>query len=74
MMTEAPEDTLFEIFIAYDGSPLWERVYTKKDHERSSEEISIAPKKCNYFRYKIKGIGAFKLLGISKTVQIAGAR
>lgn len=74
MMVDAPDDTLFEIFISYDGSPLWERVYTKKDHERSSEEISIAPKKCNYFRYKIKGIGAFKLLGISKTVQIAGAR
>lgn len=74
MMVEAPVDTLFEIFISYDGSPLWNRVYTKKDHERSSDEISIVPKKCNYFSYKIQGIGDFKLLGISKTVQIVGAR
>lgn len=74
LMVDAPRGTLFEVFVAYDNSPLWERVYTKKDHERSSDQISIAPKKCNYFRYKIKGIGPFKLLGISKTVQIAGPR
>lgn len=74
MMVDCPKGTLFEIFISYDGSPLWERVYTKTDHERSSEQVSINPRKCNYFRYKIQGVGDFKLLGISKTVQIVGTR
>lgn len=74
MMIDAPEETLFEIYVSYDGSPMWERVYTKRDHARTSEEISITPRKCNYFTYKIKGIGSFKLLGLSKTVQIAGTR
>lgn len=74
MMVEADADTLFEIFISYDGSPLWERVYTKKENDRCSHQISITPKKCNYFRYRIKGIGPFKLLGISKLTQIMGTR
>lgn len=74
MMVDAEKDTLFEIFVAYDDSPIWERVYTKRAKGRKSDQICITPKKCNYFRYKIKGTGAFKLLGLSKTVQIAGPR
>lgn len=74
LMVQMQPDTLFEVFVSYDGSPLWERVYTKKETARCSELISIKPKKCNYFRYKIKGIGAFKLLGIAKITQIVGPR
>lgn len=74
LMIDAPKDTLFEVLIAYDESPLWERVYTKRDRGRTSSQINISPKKCTYFRYKIKGTGPFKLLGLAKTVQIAGPR
>lgn len=74
MMVEADIGTLFEVFISYDGNPLWERAYTKKETDRCSHQVSITPKKCNYFRYKIKGIGPFKLLGIAKLTQIMGTR
>lgn len=74
LMVQTEPDTLFEVFVSYDGSPLWERVYTKKENALCSDLISIRPKKCSYFKYKIKGIGSFKLLGVAKFTQIAGPR
>ena len=74
LMVQTGPDTLFEVYISYDGSQVWKRVYTKRDPRRISDQISITPEKCNYFRYKIKGIGQFKLLGVAKYTQIAGPR
>lgn len=73
-MAEMGRDTLFELFVSYDGSPIWQRVYTKRETDKCSDEICIKPKKCNYYKWRIKGIGQFKLYGIAKTVQIAGVR
>lgn len=74
LMVQSDAGSLFEVYVSYDGSPLWERVYTKSETDRCSQLISIRPKKCNYFKYKIKGKGGFKLLGISKYTQIVGPR
>lgn len=74
LMVEMDKDTLFEVFVTYDDSLTWQRVYSKKAAEKISESVSIVPKKCNHFRYKIQGMGRFKLYALSKTVRIAGKR
>lgn len=74
LMVEMERNTLFEVYVTYDDGLLWERIYSKKAIERLSEAISIVPRKCNHFRYKIQGAGRFKLFALSKTVRIAGKR
>lgn len=74
LMVEMEKDTLFEVFVTYDESMTWQRVYSKKAPDRISESVSIVPRKCNHFRYKIQGAGRFKLFALSKTVRIAGKR
>ena len=74
LMVEMEKDTLFEVFVTYDESMTWQRVYSKKAPDRISESVSIVPRKCNHFRYKIQGAGKFKLYALSKTVRIAGKR
>lgn len=74
LMVDMEQDTLFEVFVTYNDGKTWLRAYSKHCAVKCSEAVSILPKKCDYFRYKIQGAGSFKLYALSKTVRYAGRR
>lgn len=69
IMAEIGRGTLFEVFMQYDGNPMWERVYTNIAETKRSVQICIRPRRCSFFRYRIKGKGEFRLYAVEKLVQ-----
>lgn len=69
IMAEVKPGTLFEVFVSYDGSPMWERVFTETALTKHSLQICIKPRRCSFFRYRIKGKGDFRLYAVEKLVQ-----
>jgi hypothetical protein len=66
---ELDTDSLFEVYVKYDNSPEWIRVYSLIESEKKSRVIPLRIGRCWHYRYKIHGIGKFKLYGIARTVE-----
>lgn len=66
---ELEEGSLFEVYIKYDNAHDWMRVYSLIETEKSTRLIPLRIGRCWHYRYKIHGIGKFKLYGISRTVE-----
>ena len=74
LMAEIDAGTLFEVYVQYDGRGAFERVFTETAVSKRSIQVSIRPRRCDFFRYKIKGKGRFRLYAVVKTVQHGSGR
>lgn len=74
IMAEIDVGTTFEVYVQYDGYGEWERVYTETAMRKHSVQVSVKPRRCDFFRYKIKGKGPFRLYAVAKQVQHGSGR
>ncbi len=66
---ELDEGSLFEVYIKYDNSPQWIRVYNLIETEKQSRIIPLRIGRCWHYKYKLHGIGRFKLYGLARAVE-----
>ena len=57
------------IYAQYDFSDAWEDVCTLRDMNLRSFSIPIRPKRCDYMKLRIEGVGAAKIYSITKTIE-----
>lgn len=57
------------ISAAYDGSDVWEHLYSAGSTHLRSFTIPIRPKRCDHMRLKLEGTGPVKLYSITKSVE-----
>lgn len=74
ILAEIEPETLFEVYMQYDSIPVWERVYTKRSIKKESVRVTVNPRKCDYFRWRIKGEGKFAVYALAKTVKHGSPR
>ena len=63
------KDCQADIFMKYDDDPVWERKGTIKSIKNMTYVLSIIPRRCNKYRYRIEGFGPFKLYGMAREVE-----
>ena len=54
------------LYIEYDSSGKWEYVWNVSGKGTKTFAIPVRPKRCDHFRYKIKGHGACKMIALTK--------
>lgn len=62
-------DSQFAIYIQYDSSGKWERVWTLDRTSTQSFTVPIKPKRCDHFKMKFVGKGDFKIYSIATTME-----
>lgn len=66
---ELDKNNLFEVYVKYDNSDEWIRVYSLMKTEKTTRVIPLRIGRCWHYRYKLHGIGRFKLFGLSRAVE-----
>ncbi len=61
--------TNVDFYLQYDSQGEWEHKFNMSGKGTKSFSVPIVPKRCDHFRYRIKGIGACKIHSITKTVE-----
>ncbi len=61
--------TNVDFYIQYDSQGEWEHKFNMSGKGTKSFSVPFIPKRCDHFRYRIKGIGACKIHSITKTVE-----
>ena len=56
-------------YAKYDMSDIWEPLFTLVGTNLRSFSLPIRPKRCDYMRLRIEGIGDVKLYSITKTIE-----
>ena len=62
-------DSTMWIYAQYDSSDDWESVCTLNGTSLRSFSLPIRPKRCDYMKLRIEGIGAAKIYSITKTIE-----
>ena len=57
------------IYAQYDHSDAWEQVCVLTSSSIRSFSIPIRPKRCDYMKLRIEGVGAAKIYSITKTIE-----
>lgn len=57
------------VFIQYDFSPTWELVHSVRSQKMGSFNIPIRPKRCDFLRLRMEGVGDCKIYSITKTIE-----
>ena len=65
-LLELEEGSTFELWISYDGGE-WEKVKTISTPGKRSYLVPVKTRRCDYYKTKLSGQGAFKLHAMSKT-------
>ena len=73
-MMELDRGTMVEIWLRYDADPAWRRVKTLSAVNKQSYMMSVRPRRCSRYRYRITGKGRAKLYGLSKTYTLGSGR
>ena len=63
-----------EVYLKYDGEPLWISLKTFTALTKQTFRISVRPRRCNHYRYKLVGVGPGKLYGFGKTYTVGSGR
>ena len=58
-----------DFYIQYDSSGEWEHKFSMSGKGTRAYSIPIIPKRCDHFRYKIKGKGGCKIHSVTKTIE-----
>ena len=61
--------TNVDFFLQYDSCGEWEHKFNMSGTGTRTFSIPIIPKRCDHFRYKIKGKGSCKIHSITKTIE-----
>ena len=61
--------TNVDFFLQYDSSGEWEHKFNMSGTGTRTFPITIIPKRCDHFRYKISGNGLCKIHSITKTIE-----
>ena len=57
------------IYAQYDYSDAWELVCTLRSENMRSFSIPIRPRRCDFMRIRIEGVGVTKIYSITKTIE-----
>lgn len=57
------------VYAQYDFSPVWELVHSVRGTNLGSFNIPIRPKRCDFMRLRIEGMGACRIYSITKTIE-----
>ena len=58
-----------DLFLQYDSCGEWEHKFNMNGTGTRTFSIPIIPKRCDHFKYKIKGKGACKIHSITKSIE-----
>lgn len=58
-----------DFYMQYDSCGEWEHMFNMSGSGTRSYSIPIIPRRCDHFRYKIKGKGECKIHSITKTIE-----
>ena len=58
-----------DFFLQYDSNGEWEHKFNMSGKGTRTYSIPIIPKRCDHFRYKIKGYGSCKIHSVTKTIE-----
>ena len=61
--------TNVDFYLQYDSCGEWEHKFNMSGTGTRTYSIPIIPKRCDHFRYKIKGKGACKIHSVTKTIE-----
>ncbi len=61
--------TNVDFFLQYDSSGEWEHKFNMSGTGTRTYSIPIIPRRCDHFRYRIKGRGSCKIHSISKNIE-----
>ena len=61
--------TNVDFYIQYDSCGEWEHKFNMSGKGTRTFSIPIIPKRCDHFKYKIKGYGGCKIHSITKTIE-----
>jgi hypothetical protein len=61
--------TNVDFYIQYDSQGEWEHKFNMSGKGTKSFSVPFIPKRCDHFRYRIKGNGACKIHSITKTLE-----
>lgn len=64
--------TNVDVFVQYDSKGEWEHKFNISGTGTRTHSVPIIPKRCDHFRYRIKGRGNCKIYSITKTVEQGG--
>ncbi len=73
---EADEDSMVKIYINYDserdsrGNRIWEKISEISSCVKQSRYIPLVPRRCDHFRLKFEGEGAWTLYSLAKEYYI----
>ena len=58
-----------DFFLQYDSNGEWEHKFNMSGKGTRTYSIPIIPKRCDHFKYKIKGYGNCKIHSVTKTIE-----
>ena len=63
------EDTEVRFLAQYDFDENWEELFTMTGTSLRSFSIPIRPKRCDFMKLRIEGVGMAKIYSITKTIE-----
>ena len=57
------------VYAQYDMSDIWEPLFTLVGTNLRSFSLPVRPKRCDYMRLRIEGIGGVKIYSLTKTIE-----
>ena len=61
--------TNVDFYLQYDSQGEWEHKFNMSGKGTKTFSVPIIPKRCDHFRYKIKGIGGCKIHSVTKEIE-----
>ncbi|MBQ8504547.1 MAG: hypothetical protein IJ491_09780 [Clostridia bacterium] len=62
------EGSSLSVFLSCDGEPFVKVGATTSETGVRSNQISFSPRRCEFFRYRLEGVGEIKIVSIKKTM------
>ena len=57
------------VYAQYDMSDIWEPLFTLVGTNLRSFSLPVRPKRCDYMRLRIEGVGDVKIYSLTKTIE-----
>jgi len=62
-------EKVFRVYMQYDSSGVWEKVLDINQIKKRSLTIPIRVRRCDHFKIRFEGTGAFRLFSYAKTIE-----
>lgn len=66
------KDASCQIQLSYDGSGKWVTEKVLKHTGDGIVDVSLKPRRCSFFKYRLSGTGAIDLLGVKRRLEVCG--